>query len=408
MPILEKIALQTSLPAEAVSALVIVTLIIISYIAYKIVSVIATKWANKLTKATKNDWDDSFNSHGVFKKVSMLVPIVIIYFCSTKLFPIDAPILMTILSVCKVSLALISTVILFSFLNAFNEIYSSYEVSSQTPIKSFIQVLKVAVFIVSAIFVISALINQSPWALIKAMGALTAVSMLVFKDSILGFVASIQLAGQKMISIGDWVEMPQYGADGDVIDISLNTIKIQNWDKTISNVPTYAFVSGTFKNWRGMAESDGRRIKRSFNLDVTSFKFCNSELLEKLSKVDILKEYLEGRNKEISDYNKGISQDSVVNGRRLTNVGTFRHYVKQYLRNHPQLNHDMTFLIRQLQPTEKGLPIEIYVFSADKEWISYEDIQADIFDHILTVVPEFDLRLYQSPTGNDFRQFLSE
>jgi len=407
MKIIDKITELSSLPHEAVTALAFVAIILLSWIAYKIACASVVKWARKLTNATKNNWDDTLHSQGVFKKVAMLIPVVIIYFCSTKLF--EDEMLSTIISFCQVYIAVVTTLIIFSILNAVNDIYSGFEVSTRTPIKSFLQIIKIAVFIVTAIFVISALIDESPWALLKAMGALTAVSMLVFKDSILGFVASIQLAGQKMIRIGDWVEMPQFGADGDVIDISLNTIKIQNWDKTISNVPTYAFVSSTFKNWRGMSESGGRRIKRSFCLDITSFKFCTDEMLDKLKKVEFIADYVKERNAEIESYNKerNVDTNCAVNGRRMTNIGTFRHYVKQYLRNHPKLNHDMTFLIRQLEPTDKGLPIQIYVFTSDTEWVNYEESQADIFDHILTVIPEFELRVHQTPTGSDFSKLIA-
>ena len=396
---------QWQIPQEITITFSLLCLAVICFCVYKIATVVTSKWVKKLIYTTRNDWDDKFLEYGVLKHTTLLIPLILFYFCSTKLFAPDTAILATIISLLKVCITVTVTLIIFSILDAINSIYSSFDISTQTPIKSFIQVIKVAVFIVSAIFIISALIEQSPWALLKAMGALTAVSMLVFKDSILGFVASIQLAGQKMIRIGDWVEMPKYGADGDVIDITLNTIKIQNWDKTISNVPTYAFVSESFKNWRGMSESGGRRIKRSFYLDVNSFKFCDEQMLEDFKKIEFISEYIENRRSEIERHNseKNVNTDCVVNGRRMTNIGTFRYYIKQYLKNYDKLNHDMTFLIRQLEPTEKGLPIQIYVFTATTEWVKYEEIQADIFDHILTVVPEFGLRLYQAPSGADFR-----
>ena len=401
---------STQLPEELVVSLTLITLLILCALCFKIAIVITAKWIKKATLSTNNNWDDIFFEQGVFNRIALLIPITVFYFFSTKLFPPESALLMTIESLLKMSITISSTLIFFAVLNAINAIYSGFEVSSRTPIKSFIQVIKVAIFIVSSIFIMSALIDQSPWALLKAMGALTAVSMLVFKDSILGFVASIQLAAQKMIRIGDWVEMPKFGADGDVIDISLNTIKIQNWDKTISNVPTYAFVSSSFKNWRGMAESGGRRIKRSFCLDVNSFRFCDQSMTEKFRKIEFINDYINERETEINNYNSEnkFETSCVVNGRRMTNIGTFRYYVKQYLRNHSKLNHDMTFLIRQLESTDKGLPIQIYVFTSDTEWVNYEEIQADIFDHILTVVPEFGLKLYQSPSGSDFIKMITQ
>jgi len=229
--------------------------------------------------------------------------------------------------------------------------------------------------------------------------------MLVFRDSILGFVAGIQLAANKMVAVGDWIEMPNYGADGDVLEVALTTVKVQNWDKTITTIPTYALISESFKNWRGMSESGGRRIKRPVNIDMSSIRFCDEEMLERYGKIQYISEYIEAKKEELEEFNQAINVDnaSLVNGRRMTNIGTFRAYIRAYLQNHPAINKSMTFLIRQLQPTEHGLPIEIYVFSKDKVWANYEAIQADIFDHILAVVPEFDLRVHQNPTGADFR-----
>lgn len=239
------------------------------------------------------------------------------------------------------------------------------------------------------------------------LGGLTAVLLLVFKDMILGLVAGIQLSSNNMIARGDWIEMPNYGADGDVIDITLTTVMVQNWDKTITTIPTYALISDSFKNWKGMQESGGRRIKRAVNIDINSIRFVDDELLSKLRKVELLKDYLQDKLQEIDKYNQEHAVDTslLINGRKITNIGTFRAYLIAYLRRHPLINKEMTFLVRQLRPTECGLPIEVYVFSNDKVWANYEAIQADIFDHIFAVVPEFGLRVFQNPTGSDF-QFL--
>ena len=249
--------------------------------------------------------------------------------------------------------------------------------------------------------------QKSPWTLLKALGALTAVSMLIFKDSILGLVASIQLSTQKMIRKGDWITMPKFDADGDVIDISLTTVKIQNFDKTIVSVPTYALVSNSFQNWRGMTKTGGRRIKRSINVDMNSFKFLDRSDIDRLKKFEYLGEYLSGKVEELNLHNKKIGIDtesSAMNGRRLTNIGTFRYYIKQYLMHNNKISKNLTFIVRQLQPTEKGLPLQVYVFTNDTNWVNYEGIQADIFDHLLTAVPEFGLSVYQDPTGLDFRK----
>ena len=237
----------------------------------------------------------------------------------------------------------------------------------------------------------------------------TAVLLLIFKDAILGFVAGIQLSANNMIHIGDWIDMPKYGADGDVIDITLTTVKVQNWDKTISTIPAYSLISDSFKNWRGMSESGGRRIKRSINIDMNTICFCDEQMIEKYRHIQYIADYIDAKKREIDEHNiaANVDDSELVNGRRMTNIGTFRAYVIAYLKNHPKINRDMTFLVRQLQPNENGLPIEIYVFSSDKVWANYEAIQADIFDHILAAVPNFGLRVFQNPTGSDFNRLLS-
>jgi len=232
----------------------------------------------------------------------------------------------------------------------------------------------------------------------------------VFKDAILGFVAGVQLTTNKMVAIGDWVEMPKYNADGDVIEVALTTVKVQNWDKTITTIPTYALITESFRNWRGMKESGGRRIKRAICIDMNTIALCSEEMLQRFSQIQYISEYIAQKKKEVAEYNKerGVDEANRVNGRRLTNIGTFRAYVVAYLRNHPMISQDMTFLVRQLSPNEHGLPIEIYVFCRDQVWANYEAIQADIFDHILAVVPEFDLRVYQSPSGTDFQRLVAQ
>jgi miniconductance mechanosensitive channel len=291
-----------------------------------------------------------------------------------------------------------------SFLNAINDIYLKYPISRERPITPYIQVIKIVAYVMLGVFLIGTLMDKSPWALITGLGAMSAIILLIFRDSILGFVAGMQLTFNDMVRRGDWIEMPKYGADGDVIDVTLNTVKVRNWDKTITMIPTYALVSDSFKNWRGMQESGGRRIKRPINIDMNSIKFCTEEMIERFSKIQYISEYIRNKKTELAEYNEVNKFDTsmLVNGRHMTNVGTFRAYIQAYLRNHPKIRQDMTFLIRQLKPTEHGLPIEIYVFSNDIVWANYESIQADIFDHILAVIQEFDLRVFQRPSGRDF------
>jgi len=239
---------------------------------------------------------------------------------------------------------------------------------------------------------------------------MTAVLLLIFRDAILGFVAGIQLTANNMVQTGDWISMPKYDADGDVVDVSLTTVKVQNWDKTITTIPTYALVSDSFKNWRGMSESGGRRIQRAVYIDMNTVRFCTPEMLKKFRRIQHISGYIDQKLEEIGAHNREHDvDDSVkVNGRRLTNIGTFRVYLQAYLRHHPKVNQEMTFLIRHLSPGENGLPVEVYIFSNDQVWANYEAIQADIFDHILAVIPEFGLRVFQNPSGYDFRMAFGE
>ncbi len=354
---------------------------------------------------TKSKWGDAFLRQSALNRMAHLAPALVIY----VLTPIALEGVDWLISLIRNALLIYMLVILMliidSVLSTVKEIYLNLRFSRQIPIEGFIQALKIALYFLTAIFVISILVGKTPIYLLSGIGAMTAVLMLIFRDAILGFVAGIQLAANKMVSVGDWIEMPKYGADGDILEVSLTTVKVQNWDKTITTIPTYALISESFKNWRGMSESGGRRIKRAVNIDMSSIRFCDEEMLERYTKIQYITEYIDEKKAELEEFNQAenIDNASLANGRRMTNVGTFRAYVVAYLRNHPMINMDMTFLVRQLPSTQYGLPIEIYVFSKDKVWANYEAIQSDIFDHILAVLPEFDLRIYQNPTGADFR-----
>jgi miniconductance mechanosensitive channel len=295
-----------------------------------------------------------------------------------------------------------------SLLNSAFDIYNTTEYSHHRPIKGYVQLLKIFVFFMAGIMAVSILLERDPTVLLAGLGAMAAILLLVFKDTILGFVASIQLSANNMVKIGDWIEMRSHGADGTVLDITLNTVKVQNWDKTISTIPTYALVSESFNNWKGMEESGGRRIKRSVLIDTGSIKFCDAKMLNRFEKFDLIREYVLQKEAELKEYNKGknLNEEDYISGRHQTNIGIFRKYLEVYLNQHPKINVDMTFLIRQLQPTSKGLPIEIYVFSSDQEWAKYESIQSDIFDHIFAVIPEFELKAFQEPSGADFAKIV--
>ncbi len=356
-------------------------------------------------KKSATSWDDILLKQRVLNRMAHFAPALLVYMLTPVALVGYDSLVVFIRSALSIYMVIIFMLVLDSLLNTAEEIYQSFRASKEVPIKGIVQALKIVLYFFAIVIVISIFIGKTPIYLLSGIGVLAGVMMLVFRDSILGFVAGIQLATNRMVAVGDWIEMPKYGADGDVLEVALTTVKVQNWDKTITTIPTYALISESFKNWRGMDNSEGRRIKRSLNIDISSIQFCDGEMLERFAKVQYISAYIETMKEKLKALNHAADVDnaSLVNGRRMTNIGTFRAYVVAYLNNHPMINKEMTFLVRQLAPTEYGLPIEIYVFSKDKDWANYEAIQADIFDHILAVVPEFDLRVYQNPTGADFR-----
>ncbi len=360
----------------------------------------------RVIKKSKSKWDDILLERKVFERFAHLAPGIVIYLIAGYALPEYPDLLVWVQNLTKLYLIIIALLSLDSFISGLNDIYETFPISHNRSIKGYIQLVKILLYFVSVLIMISILLNKPVTKLIAGLGAIAAVLLLVFKDTILGFVASIQLSANNMVRIGDWITMKSHNADGTVTEMTLNTVKVQNWDKTISTIPTYALVSESFSNWRGMEESGGRRIKRHINIDMRSVKFNTPEMNEKFKKIIYLKDYIEERQKEIEQFNKdnNVDESIIVNGRRMTNLGTFRKYLEKYLYHHPKIHNDLTFLVRQLQPGETGIPIEIYVFSNDQAWANYESIQADIFDHILAVIPEFELRVYQNPTGEDFRK----
>jgi miniconductance mechanosensitive channel len=366
------------------------------------------KGLRAIISRTATQWDDMILRKKVFNRLAWLAPAIVLYTSISIPFEGYDWLITLINGAVLIYMIIMGIVALDAFLNASLAIYTTYEVSNRIPIKGFIQVFKIIIYFTSAIFIFSILLNKTPVYLFSGLGALTAVLMFIFKDAILGFVAGIQLSANRMVANGDWIEMPKYGANGDIIEIALTTVKVQNWDKTITTIPTYALITESFKNWSGMSNSGGRRIKRSISIDMNTIQFCTEDMLNRFSKVQYISNYIEKTKIELQENNElgQVDNSSLVNGKRMTNIGTFRAYVKAYLVNHPMINKEMTFLVRQLNPTEHGLPIEIYVFSKDQEWANYENIQADIFDHILAVVPEFDLRVFQDPSGLDFSKLI--
>ncbi|HLU21188.1 MAG TPA: mechanosensitive ion channel family protein [Bacillaceae bacterium] len=385
----------------------IIFIALICFIANLITKKIIIRIITHIIKNNRFEWDNILLERKVFRKISHIVPAIIIYNFRNSFGENFEDLIVKGVTVYVI---LVVLAIMNSLLNAINDIYQTFEVSKMRPIKGFIQVVKIIMIIFAIILVIANLIGKNPLLILSGLGALSAVLMLIFKDSILGLVAGIQLATNDMVRVGDWIEMPKYEADGDIIDISLNTVKVQNWDKTITMIPSYALISDSFKNWRGMEETGGRRIKRSLFIDKNSISFCTPEQIEKFKHIDVLKDYIINREKEIAEYNEShhVNRSNPVNGRALTNIGVLRAYISNYLQRHPGINKELTLMVRQLAPTENGVPMEIYCFTSDIRWAVYESIQGDIFDHLFAVAPEFGLRLFQNPSGNDFRNLVGE
>ena len=397
--------LTTGMVESLVRGGLIILVLVLSWVVHKVSQGPINRSIEKFAHYTIQQWDDILIEKHIVKRILYFIPLILVYVLSSPI--------LTGTSLLPMSQTLISFLFLIAgmmfldaMLNALLAIYGKSAIAKEISITPFVQVLKLVLYFVTGILLLSLLLQKTPLYFLSGLGALTAVLMFVFKDVLMGFVAGIQLIANKMVAPKDWIEMPKYGADGDVLEITLTTVKVQNFDNTITTIPTYALINESFKNWRNMNLSGGRRIKRYVNIDLGSIKFCSSEMLEQFKRIQLISQYIQNRQEEILVYNKKhqVDESTLVNGRRLTNIGVFRSYVETYLRQHPMIHKDMTFLIRQLSPSENGLPIEIYVFCKDTNWTAYEAIQADIFDHILAVVPEFDLRVFQEPSGSDFQK----
>ncbi|WP_324823943.1 mechanosensitive ion channel family protein [Sinanaerobacter sp. ZZT-01] len=379
-------------------AVIFILIFLTAFLAYLIAERLLLKALKVIVVQSKTKWDDILLEHHVFERMVLIIPALVIYVFAPM--SVYGQAWLHKLAVCFLVFALLQT--FDKFLNAANEMYKKSEAAKTRPLKGLLQVLKITAYAIGLIIIVSLIMDRSPTIILGGVGAASAVLLLIFKDTLLGFVASIQLTENDMVRLDDWIEMPVHGADGAVTDISLHTVKVENWDKSVTTIPTYAMVSESFKNWRSMQEMGGRRIKRAVNIDITSVQFCTKEKLEKYREIQYISEYLSQKTEELQEYNqKHVKSSNRVNGRHLTNLGIFRIYLEKYLRNHPHIHQKMTRLVRQLEPTEHGIPIELYVFTNTTDWNAYEAIQADIFDHILAVIPEFDLRIFQNPTGHD-------
>lgn len=348
-----------------------------------------------------------FDRFDFIPRLANVIPALVITFGIRFVPDLPEAVVTVVLNVANAFIVLTLAMALSGVLDMVNHVYSQRADAVNRPIKGYLQVVKIVVYAIAVLLMIATLLDRSPLILLSGLGALAAVLMLVFQDTILSLVASVQITSNDMIRVGDWIEMPQLNADGDVIDIALHTVKVQNWDKTITTIPTKRFISDSFKNWRGMQEAGGRRIKRSVFLDQNSVRFLTEEDKQRLSSINLLRDYLSSKQKEIDDWNAKLADQGKVpaNTRRITNLGTFRAYVVNYLRHHPRLRQDLTQIVRHMSPGPEGLPVEVYCFTNTTAWVEYEGIQSDIFDHLLSILPEFGLRVFQVPSGVDMREW---
>jgi miniconductance mechanosensitive channel len=386
----------------------VVLLALVAYLADRVAKQFLLSVVHRIVRESSIQLDDRLLEFNVFGRLAQLAPALTIYY-GVRFLPVPEQI-SAILDVATVvehaaaaAMVLVGVSTLAALLSALGESYAESDLAQGRPIEAYTQLLKIAVYVVGAVLFMATLTGRSPLLLLSGIGAVTAVLLLIFRDTILSFVASLQITSYDMVRVGDWIEMSQYGADGDVVELSLHTIKVQNWDKTITAIPTHKLIEEPFRNWRGMQESGGRRIKRSFYVDMTSIRFLTDEELDRLGNFVVLRAYVRRKRAEVAEYNAQFGSDPglIPNARRLTNVGTFRAYLVGYLRQHPKIHQDMTLLVRQLEPGAGGLPIEIYTFTNITEWGAYEDIQSDVFDHVLSIIHEFGLRVFQEPAGAD-------
>lgn len=402
--------LQQNVP-WAVSLLSLTILIAASWLSNVMTKGVLVRGLMRLLKVPASGSDTvkpgEFKRFGFIARLANVVPALVVSVGIAWVPDLPQSLVTITQNVANAFIILCVAMAISNLLDMANDIYQRRPDAVNRPIKGYLQVLKIVVYALAVLLMIAVLLDRSPIILLSGVGALAAVLMLVFQDTILSLVASVQISSSDIVRVGDWVEMPQLNADGDVIDLALHTVKIQNWDKTITTIPTRRFITDPFKNWRGMQESGGRRIKRAIYLDQTSVRFLSAEEKQHLSGFYLLDEYLLQKQQELDEWNASLADHGKVpaNTRRITNLGTFRAYIERYLRSHPHVHQQMTLLVRHLAPGPEGLPVEIYCFTNTTAWGAYEGIQADIFDHLLAILPEFGLRVYQQPSGHDMHQW---
>ncbi|HKL51041.1 MAG TPA: mechanosensitive ion channel family protein [Wenzhouxiangellaceae bacterium] len=392
---------------EYIYFLVVIGLIVIaSIVLHMVLHRIVARFLERARRSGRSIWQRAFSGHNLFSRIALALQGVVVFAMASAFLDADSLVLQLTEAITHLWIILFSLLALFSLLDAVEEISRSAGSAVKLPLRGIFQSLKLVATTVALIFAVAFLIGKSPLILFSGLGAMTAVVLLIFKDPILGLVAGIQLSANNMLAVGDWLEMPKYGADGDVIDISLTTVKVRNWDKTITSIPSYALISDSFKNWRNIEAVGGRRIKRAVNIDATSVGFASDEELERLRRARLLSNYIEDKAVEIQQANQadGVDPSSSLNTRHLTNLGIFRAYLTAYLADNDNINHDLTFMVRQLEAGPNGIPLQVYGFANQTSWVPYENIQSDIFDHIYAIIPEFGLRLHQAPSGHDVRQ----
>ena len=396
------------LPSWASSLLGLFLLVLVALLADLVAKRQLVRLVRRITRRTTYTWDDALVKHGVFGRFAKLLPALVFYF-GLDLVPGLPDGVVVVGENLAISYGLLMlSLATGALLSAINTAYENYPKARERPIKGFLQVVKIAVFAVTGVLIIATLMERSPVLLLSGLGAMTAVLSLVFKDTILALLASVQLTSLDMVRVGDWIEMPQCNADGDVVDVGLHSVRVQNWDKTFTTIPTHRLIVDSFKNWRGMGESGGRRIKRDLRIDINSVRFLTGDETDRFKRFALLADYIDRKLEDLAAYNAELGKATEnVNLRKLTNIGTFRAYIFNYLKHHPKIHEDMTLIVRQLQPGPTGLPLEIYAFTNVTEWSVYEDIQADIFDHLLAIAGEFGLSMYQEPAGRDLSALAS-
>lgn len=400
--LLEKYEISPEIVAYVGLGIDLLILLLVAWIADRIAKLVILRLVSAYVKRSKNQWDDLFLERKVFNNLAHLAPAFAVYQLFPLFFKDFEGLTNLLLRATEIYAVVVVVMVANSFLNAVRDILFKTESLKDKPIGSYVQLAKITMYMFGGVYLISLLIGKDPLAIMAGFGAATAVLLLIFRDTILGLVASITISANDMVRIGDWVSFDKYGADGDVIEISLTTVKVKNWDATITTVPTYAFMSDAFKNWRNMQALGARRIKRSLSVTMSTVTLVNSEMLERYKKIQLIQPFIDQRQQEIEKYNAEHKADKSVqiNGRNMTNLGLFRRYAEEYIRRNPHISKELTLMVRQLEPSELGIPLELYCFSTDTRWVYYESIQADIMDHLIAATAYFDLEVFERPTGN--------